>query len=303
MVANAVSFDKGSVQVSIEDFTAEDDQKEMTHRLVSRLPKENLKHIFILSDGVHMNGSSLAKGANETLEYTIPITGGLAGDGTAFEETWIIANDVAKQKRVVAIGFYGETLHIKSGCFGGWNEFGVSRKVTKSTNNIVYEIDHQPALELYKKYLGEHANQLPSSGLRFPINIKQHEEDTPVVRTLLGINEEEQSLIFAGDVPEGFLARLMKSDIDGIIRGAEAAAQQAYEANSKVALGLVVSCVGRRLVLKELTDDELEGISDILGSDVSLVGFYSYGELAPLSGELRTCQLHNQTLTLTVIYE
>jgi hypothetical protein len=303
MVANAISFEEGSVKVSIEDFTTESNLQEMTHQLISRLPKEDLKHVFILSDGLNVNGSSLAKGANQALDYAIPITGGLAGDGSAFEETYVIANESAKQNRVVAIGFYGGTLEIKSGCFGGWSEFGVSRTITKSKENIVYEIDNQPALALYKKYLGEDAKELPGSELRFPINIRKNEEDTPVVRTLLGVDEENQSLTFAGDVPEGFLAHLMKSNIDEIIGGAETAAQQVYNVNNKTALGLVVSCVGRRLVLKELTDEELEGVSSILGENVSLVGFYSYGELAPLSDEIFSCQLHNQTLTLTVIYE
>jgi len=303
MVASAVSFESGSVAVSVEDFVDGDDQILVSEKLIKKLPQKNLKHVFILSDGLNMNGSALAKGANEALGYKIPITGGLAGDDTAFEETWVIADDVAKQHRVVAVGFYGESLRIKSGCFGGWNEFGVQRKITKSKDNIVYEVDEQPALALYKKYLGEYAKDLPSSGLRFPFSIKENENDTPVVRSVLAINEEDQSLIFAGDVPEGYWARLMKTDIDGLIEGAEIAAQSAKEDNQKDALGLVVSCVGRHLVLNQLTDEELEGISNILGENVNLVGFYSYGELAPFSNEIMSCQLHNQTLTLTVIYE
>jgi len=303
MVANAVSFDSGSIQVAIEDFDSEDDQVLLVKKLIGSLEKENLKHVYILSDGLNMNGSSLALGANEALEYSVPITGGLAGDGTAFEETWVIANEVAKQNRVVAVGFYGDALRIKSGCYGGWEEFGILRNITKSTDNIVYEIDNQPALELYKKYLGEYAKDLPSSGLRFPISIIQKEGDTPIVRTLLAVDEETQSLVFAGDVPEGSLARLMKTDIDGLIDGAITAANDAKDTSKKRALGLVVSCVGRRLVLNQLIDEEIEGVAGILGDDVSLVGFYSYGELAPFSDELLSCQLHNQTLTLTVVYE
>lgn len=303
MVASALSFDTSSVEIAVTDFTQGADQVSMTTHLINQLPKEGLKHVFILSDGLHINGSSLAKGANEALEYKIPITGGLAGDGTAFEETWVIANDVAKQKRVVAVGFYGDHIHIQNGCFAGWEEFGITRSVTKAQGNIVYEIDHQPALELYKKYLGDYAKDLPSSGLHFPINIKQHKEDRPLVRTLLGIDESQQSLIFAGDVPEGSLARLMKADIDTIIEGAKTAAESTEYSGNHNALGLVVSCVGRRLVLNQLTDEELESVSEVLGSDVSLLGFYSYGELAPFSNKLRSCQLHNQTLTLTVINE
>ena len=303
MVASAVSFSSSKVAVSVEDFKDGDNQALVSQKLIDKLPKEGLKHVFILSDGLNMNGSSLAKGANEALEYKVPITGGLAGDDAAFEETWVIANDVAKDYRVVAVGFYGESLHVMSGCYGGWKEFGVQRKITKSVDNIVYEVDGQPALALYKTYLGEYAKELPSSGLRFPFSIKEKEDDHAVVRSVLAVNEEEQSLIFAGDVPEGHYARLMKTGVDGLIEGAEIAAQNANRNNQKDALGLVVSCVGRRLVLNQLTDEELEGISTILGENVNLIGFYSYGELAPFSNEIMSCQLHNQTLTLTTIYE
>lgn len=303
MVATAVSLDSGTVHVSVEDFSSEDDQIEVSERLVSRLPKEHLKHIFILSDGLNMNGSFLAQGANNAVDHTVSITGGLAGDGTKFEETWVIANEEAKQNRVVAIGFYGDAITVGSGCFAGWDEFGIERKITKSKDNVMYEIDGEPALELYKRYLGEYAKDLPESGLRFPFSIKINKESNPVIRTILGIDEETQSLIFAGDVPEGYLAHLMKTDIDGLINGSEVAAKRIGKTNTKNALGLVISCVGRRIVLNQLTDEELESISTTLGDNVQLVGFYSYGELAPFSNEFMSCQLHNQTMTLTVIYE
>ena len=303
MVATAVSFESGKVVLGVEDFTQEDDLLEVGNRVISQLPDEGLKHIFILSDGLNMNGSSLAKGANQVVNHAIPITGGLAGDGIDFEETWVIADDTARQNRVVAVGFYGENISVESGCFAGWDEFGVLRKITRSEGNVVYEIDGEPALELYKKYLGRYADELPGSGLRFPMSIKKHEEDTAVIRAVLAVDEQRQSLTFAGDVPQGYLARLMKSSIDGLIEGAKIAANRIEQTNTKNALGLVVSCVGRRLILKQLTDEELECISSILGENVQLTGFYSYGELAPFSDELISCQLHNQTMTLTVIYE
>ncbi len=303
MVATAVSFESGHVMIGVEDFGADDDLKEVGKSVVSQLPKEGLKHIFVLSDGINMNGSSLAKGVNEAIDCSVAITGGLAGDGTAFEETWIMADDVAKQNRVVAIGFYGDSISVSSGCFAGWNEFGVLRHITRSEGNVVYEIDGEPALALYKKYLGKYADGLPGSGLRFPINIKEHDEDTPVIRTLLAIDEEKQSLTFAGDVPQGYIARMMTANVDGLIDGSQIAADRINQVNSKTALGLIVSCVGRRLLLNQLTDEELECIGKTLGDNVQLTGFYSYGELAPFSDKIMSCQLHNQTMTLTVIYE
>lgn len=303
IVATAISFDKASVEISSITFTEEDDIEQISQNLINNLPKENLKHIFLMSDGLLINGSELTRGMNKINKF-VPITGGMAGDGARFYETYVIANSIPAQRTIVAIGFYGDSLTIQSGCFAGWSEFGTQRTITKSTGNILYEIDGQPALDLYKKYLGEYASDLPNSGLRYPLNIKENEDSKQeVIRTLLGVNEEDKSITFAGDVPVGFKARLMKSDIDELIDGAGKAAEVITKTNDKTAFGLIVSCVGRKIVMNQLIDDELEIIQEILGENVLLSGFYSYGEIAPFQDNLLNCELHNQTMTLTTIYE
>lgn len=302
MVASAVHFEKSRVAVHSVDFQENDDVKEISMELVQKLPQEDLKHIFLISDGLNINGSELVKGVNAVLSG-VSVTGGMAGDGARFQETWVLCDDAAKQNRISVVGFYGDALHISSGCFAGWSEFGTDREITKSIGNVLYEIDGEPALDLYKRYLGEYASDLPNSGLRFPLSIKEKEGDPEVIRTLLGVNEEEKSITFAGDVPTGFTARLMKPDIDVLIDGAGEAAKDIEIYNDKRALGLVVSCVGRKIVMDQLVDEELESIGDILGENVQLIGFYSYGEIAPFVQNRLHCELHNQTMTLTVIYE
>ncbi len=302
LTATAVSFEKSSVNVSAISFNEKDNVEELSKELISNLPKEDLQHIFVISDGLLINGSQLARGINN-VSNTIPVTGGMAGDGDRFQETYVIANDIPKQRTIVAIGFYGKDLSIGTGCFAGWSEFGTQRTITKSKDNILYEIDGEPALNLYKKYLGELANELPNSGLRFPLSIKENENSPEVIRTLLAIDEETKSITFAGDVPEGFSARLMKADIDILVDGAGKAARAIGATNNETALCLVVSCVGRKIVMNYLVDDELEAVQEILGDNVTLTGFYSYGELAPFEEDIKTCQLHNQTMTLTAIYE
>jgi hypothetical protein len=216
--------------------------------------------------------------------------------------TWVIADAPAKQHRIVAIGFHGDCA-IKSGCYAGWEEFGAERLVTHSKGNIVYRIDDQPALALYKKYLGSQAEELPASGLRFPLSVRSDKGNTPIIRTLLAVDEAAQSLIFAGDVPEGYICKLMRTNISNLIDGAATAAAHARPGEAHAGcLCLVVSCVGRRLVLGQLTEEELEVVQEKLGPDAGITGFYSYGEIAPF-GDLLQCQLHNQTMTLTTIYE
>lgn len=302
IVATAISFDTSWVELSSISFDDDSDIEKLSEQLINNLPKEDLKHIFLISDGLLINGSELARGINR-MNLPVSVTGGMAGDGARFLETYVIANNIPSQRVIVAVGFYGNSLSIESGCCAGWSEFGAERIITKSSKNILYEIDNQPALDLYKKYLGEHASLLPNSGLRFPLNIKENNHSNEVIRTLLAVNEEEKSITFAGDIPEGYIARLMKPDIDELIAGAGKAAEGIQKINSRTALGLVVSCVGRKIVMNQLVDDELETIQEVLGNNIHLAGFYSYGEIAPFKDNLLSCQLHNQTMTLTTIYE
>ncbi len=302
LTATAVNFEKSKVDVSSLTFSDNDNIEELSKTLINNLKKENLKHIFVISDGLLINGSQLARGINH-VNNGIPVTGGMAGDGDRFQETYVIANGVAKQRTIVAVGFYGEELSVGTGCFAGWSEFGAQRTITKSKDNVLYEIDGEPALDLYKRYLGELANELPNSGLRFPLSIKEDENSPEIIRTLLAIDKDEKSITYAGDVPEGYSARLMKADIDVLIDGAGKAAKSIVQVNNKTALGLVVSCVGRKIVMNYLVDDELEEVQEILGDNVKLTGFYSYGEIAPFNDDMLNCQLHNQTMTLTTIYE
>jgi len=301
-VATLIYFEKGYVKLISKDFDTPEESELLGKNLTLSLPKEKLKHIFILSDGLNINGSELTEGLNSSLPEGVQITGGLAGDGLDFEKTYVIANDNAKEKRVVALGFYGDSLEISSGCLAGWDEFGAERFITRSKGNILYEIDGKPALQLYKSYLADEAAELPGSGLKFPISIRKHKSDKPLVRTLLAINEEDQSITFAGDVPEGYHCRLMKSNIDKLIDHAGLAAEQALKKQKNADLCIAISCVGRRIVLSQLVEEELDAIEDVIGRETLLAGFYSYGEIAPLKGLIK-CALHNQTMTLTLFHE
>jgi hypothetical protein len=299
IVLTAVKLDKSSVRLVVADIDPSSTTGELGKGLMAKLAAPDLRHVFVLSDGLQVNGSELAQGLNQA---GITVTGGLAGDGTRFGKTWVMADAPATNGRVAALGFYGE-VSIKSGCFAGWEEFGAERLVTKSIGNVVYEIDHEPALVLYKKYLGELASELPASGLRFPLSIQASKSEHPLTRTLLAVDEAQQSLTFAGDVPQGHLCKLMRTNLDSLIDNAGLAAEHAKPAQANATgLCVLVSCVGRRLVMGQLTEEELDIVQEKLGTATALTGFYSYGELAPFS-DVMQCQLHNQTMTLTTLYE
>lgn len=270
--------------------------------MISELPEEGLNHIFLLSDGLNINGSAIVRGVNSIVNG-IAVTGGMAGDGDRFQETWVIPDGPAKQSCIVAVGLYGDDFVISSGCFAGWSEFGSERLITKSSGNVLYELDGMPVLDFYKKYLGKYTDDLQHSLLRFPFSIKHRKDDPEIIRTPLTFDEEDKSITFVAEIPEGFTARLMKPKIDMLIDGAKMAAEEINHFNENQALGLVVSCTGRKAVMNELVEEELEVIESVLGENIQLAGFYSYGELAPFAEDLYTCQLHNQTMTLTAIYE
>lgn len=269
------------------------------------LCQDDLKGVLLFGIGLGINGTALVQGLTRHIPPGIPVVGGLAGDDGAFQRTWTLSNQGLACDQVVALGLYGEALHFLHGYYGGWQAFGPLRKVTRCEDNILFELDGKPALEIYKRYLGDYAQELPASGLLFPFEmLSNQQESSGVIRTILGIDEHAGSLILAGDIdPTGYL-RLMHSQADALVDGAEQAAAIAIRHGTpqSTALAILVSCVGRKLVMGGRVDEEIEAVAATLGNTCRLTGFYSYGEISPSAiGE--ACRLHNQTMTLTVLSE
>ena len=304
LAVTAIHFEKSFVKSSFLEIDTPSDSYAAAEKLASSLLDETLRHVFILSDGLNVNGTELVRGFRKALPETISLTGGLAGDGSDFTTTCVIdADGVPRSNRISAIGLYGSELEIGYGSFGGWDSFGIDRKITRSKENVLFEIDGTPALELYKSFLGEKASELPGSGLLFPLSLRTESDQMPVVRTILAVNEEDQSITFAGDMPNGGFVKFMKANIDRLINGAIKAAEISMQSESRSPeLAILISCVGRKLVLKQLVEEEVEAARDILGKDTVITGFYSYGEISPFSTGAQ-CELHNQTMTITTFSE
>ncbi len=293
-------FEKTQLRCAYADSS---DSDSAGRALAEQLNAPDLKGVFVLSEGLSINGSELVCGLNAVLDPSVVVTGGLAGDGDRFASTWIMEAGKPVENRVCAVGFYGDAVMIGHGSKGGWDIFGPDRKVTRAENNVLFELDGQPALELYKTYLGEQAEGLPATGLLFPLAVRREDSSVPVVRTILSIDESQSSLTFAGDIPEGAQAQLMRANFDRLIDGAEEAALMTTKAQAedRPVLSIAISCVGRRLVLGERTEEEVEATLEVLPENTNQIGFYSYGEISPLASG--RCDLHNQTMTLTTIYE
>ena len=289
-----VKFASAAVNTDSESFAA-------GKSLARQLAGSTLRAVLIFSDGLAVNGTDLTEGVSNHLPPTVSVTGGLAGDGDRFDRTWVLVGGEPKSGFVSAVGLYGD-IAVSHGSQGGWDKFGPQRLITRSEGNVLYELDGQPALTLYKQYLGEFASELPASGLLFPLQITDPSSPRELVRTILSVDEESQSLRFAGDVPQGYGAQLMQANFERLVSGAEDAAEIAAK-NTDAGGGVCISisCVGRRLVLGERSEEEVEAVLHNLPQGTKQIGFYSYGEISPIA--TGTCELHNQTMTITTIAE
>jgi hypothetical protein len=304
----ALRFDATKLRLVCESIESSDRSRACGEAIGRGLKADDLAGIFVLSDGLNVNGSQLVAGVTSGVGQGIPLTGGLAGDGARFQETLVGADCAPRNHTVAAVGFYGNAIRIGHGSAGGWDEFGPRRHITRSHGNVLFELDGEPALDLYERYLGdEDVKGLPGTALLFPLRIRDPRfPDHDIVRTVLAVDRDARSMTFAGDMPQGWVGQLMRGNFDRLAAGAADAAQQAGAKLGKGEnggkLAILVSCIGRRLLMGQHAMDEIEAAGAEIGPDVPRVGFYSYGEISP-HGVSGVCELHNQTMTVTTIFE
>jgi len=299
--ATAIHFEKTPIRISKKENIAGQDAVQIGQQITSDLLADDLKHILVFSEGGHMNGDHLISGISHNLPKHIAVTGGLAGDSARFAKTKVGFNENISENMVVAIGFYGDSIDVGYGSNDGWDLFGPLRLVTKSEENVLFDLDDTNALELYKKYLGDRANELPGAALLFPICILKP-DGTKLVRTILSINEENQTMVFAGNVPVGSKVQFMMANFDRVIESASnAATKSQISENEYPDLTLMVSCVGRKLVMQNRTEEEIEAVADTYNDESTFCGFYSNGEICPTTDGVNS--LHNQTMTITTFKE
>lgn len=307
----AIRFDRGGHAIAVEaDIASADDSQQAGEVLGEALAaRPGLSGVLLFARGVGVNGSALIDGLSSRLPAGLPVSGGLAGDGGAFVRTLVLGPSGVSDSRAVAVGLYGGSLHLGLGSVGGWEPFGPARKVTKAVGNLLLQLDGEPALNVYKRYLGDYARDLPASGLLFPFELLNGNHDSVgLIRTILGIDEAAGGLILAGTVEEGFFLRLMHASTDGLVDGAEqagaiaAAGSEGGGGAEGDRLALLVSCVGRKLVMGDRVEEEVQAVADRMGPGAVLAGFYSYGEIGPMR-DLVDCRLHNQTMTVALLTE
>jgi hypothetical protein len=299
LVVAAVELERTRIRASEELEVSLETSFAVGQRLGTSLAAEDLQALFVLSDGTRTNGSDLVRGLRSAVAPGVVLTGGLAGDGPRFGMTQVGLDSAPTSARAVAVGLYGRHLRVGHGSVGGWRRFGPERLITRAEGNVLYELDGKSALDLYKQYLGEEAAGLPGTALLYPLAIRRKDSPaTELVRTIVDVDHASKGLVFAGDMPEGSVAQLMRGMFDELVTGASEAAANAGTGQ----LAILVSCIGRKLLMGQRISDEVEAVGDVLGAGCARIGYYSYGEISPhqVSG---VADLHNQTMTITTFAE
>jgi len=303
LVATILRFERAQMRTHQASIVCAADSFGAGAAIGSALSGPDLRGVFVLCDGTRTNGTELTAGLRSVLPASATISGGLAGDGDRFEKTWVCCDGDPETGLVAGVGLYGDGVRVWHGCRGGWEAFGPFREVTKAEANVLHELDGKPALSVYEEYLGDVAREMPAAALRYPLALRRAEDGVTVVRTILGVSREDGTMTFAGDIPEGSTVQFMCSTprrlVSGALSAIEMVPREAFEGSDSVCVS--ISCVGRRMLLRHRAEEELETIASRLPEDSAQVGFYSYGELSPRPGA--QCELHNQTMTLTVFTE
>ncbi|MBD5634475.1 MAG: FIST C-terminal domain-containing protein [Candidatus Eremiobacteraeota bacterium] len=307
VVAVALRFAHTSIRLAQGSVTNSIQSRDAGTAIGETLAAKDLAAIFLLADGLLVDETALTAGVSAAVGDVPLIIGGMASDPRDYEMVLVGADCAPTGGVVAAVGFYGDAIRFAHGRGCGWDAFGPRRRVTKANGNVLFELDGKPAYELYRRYLGDVlSGRAASEGVIYPLSISSPEDaETTLVRAPLAIDDGPASMTFAGHVPEGWMARLMRGNADRLILGAAEAARQAHfvadESGAGDTLALVVSCAGRHQMMGQRTEEELEAVGAELAG-TTRIGFYSFGEIAPV-GDRGGADVHNQTICITSLTE
>ncbi len=268
-----------------------EDAADLTRTLLNRSSMPT-KAAIVFSEGLHVDGEILLRGISDEAPNLI-IAGGMASDDHKFKETFVFTEEGCTNSGFAIALLCGEDLTIYNHFNFNWVDLGRTFKVTKAKGNRVWELDHTPIIDIYKRYLGDQvAQMLPDIGLEFPMIIT--DKAMPVARAVM-VKHDDGSLSFAGSIEEGSLLRFGFGDSEVIINASK---DEAYFRDKPVESLFVYSCIARlSLVGKDIEQETLP-----LQQFAPANGFYTYGEFYHAPCE--KCNLFlNQTMTILGLSE
>jgi hypothetical protein len=279
---------------------------------VRSLAGTELKAFVMLPDVLTGNGSDIVRGVLDVLGAHFPVVGGAAGDDFEFKKTYQYLNDKVYSGAVVGLGMTGD-FKIGIGVKHGWLPIGTPAKVTRSSGSVLHELDGKPAIKIYEDYFGEQeaatlrSEALARLAITYPLGMRVEGSEEMLIRDPITV-DENGSITCAAEVPEGSEIQLMIGSREEAVKVAKVAAENALgqlDGAAPKAI-LIFNCIARNKLYGEHAGEEISAIQDVLGESVPLLGFYTYGEQAPLGGQVRNIEqcntvFHNETVVIFVL--
>ncbi|MBM3272405.1 hypothetical protein FJY94_03985 [Candidatus Kaiserbacteria bacterium] len=279
---------------------------------VKQLAGDDFRALLMFPDVLVGNGADIVRGILDSLGDHFPVMGGAAGDDFKFSKTFQYLNDQVLSGAVVGLGLSG-TFRLGVGVKHGWIPIGSPSRVTKSQGSILHELDGKPAIKLYEDYFGEeearHLKEetLAKLAIAYPLGMRIAGSEEMLLRDPLSV-DAHGSITCAAEIPEGAEVQLMIGSRESAVAVAREAAQYALNQleGAQPKAVIIFNCIARNKLFGERAGDEIAAIQEVLGPSVPLLGFYTYGEQAPLGGEVRNLErcnpaFHNETVVICVL--
>lgn len=279
---------------------------------VKRMAGAELKAFMMIPDVLVGNGADIVRGVLDSLGEHFPVVGGASGDDFKFVKTYQYLNDKVYSGSVIGLGLVGD-FKVGIGVKHGWLPVGTAKKVTKSVGAVLHELDGQPAINIYRDYFGAEEAQklreetLAKLAITYPLGMTVAGSDEMLIRDPITV-DEKGSITCAAEIPEGSEIRLMVGSREEAVKVAKVAAEKAIEQLDGLPPKAVIifNCIARNKLFGERSGEEIGAIQEAVGTETPLIGFYTYGEQAPLGGEVRNINkcnpaFHNETVVICVL--
>jgi len=305
MSAPKMNFSVGkSNGVSKDSFKAGADAAKATLKAAG---KKKFDLFIMIADGMTGNGADIVKGVQSVLGENFPIIGGSAGDDYRFEKTYEYFGDKVLTDSVIGIGLSGD-FKFGFGIRHGWEPVGLPMTVTEAEGTVIKKIDGKPALKVYEDYFQREASELIEQPLArmaytYPLGVAVEGSDELLIRDPVVANKKGE-ITMASETPKGSIVRLMIGDQDNAKNAADWAANRAKEQLGKATpkCAIMFNCMARKKLFGMKCHEENALVSSIIGKDVPIIGFYTYGEKGPLLGKIGTpAYFHNETMTMLLL--
>lgn len=229
-----------------------------------------------------------------------PLFGGAAGDSLNYGHTVLFAGDRIMSDALVAAQI-SSAAPIGVGVRHGWRPASRRMAVTRSSGNLLYELDGRPALEIYRELLPNETitpDNFRMISRYHPIGFVQAGSE-PLVRLPLAVTDDG-ALSCVGTLPGDAFAYIMEGNPGSLIEAAAVAAERAMAAleGKPPAVAIVINCVTRPPLLGDQSQAEIDRIRSVLGATTPFIGMYSFGEIAADDGPPA---FHNKTVAVCVL--